>query len=38
MKPFLAKNVFKGKGEEKANNLIRSSATASKEFSISVTT
>jgi hypothetical protein len=38
MKPFLAKIVSKGKGDEKTNNLIRSFASASKEFSILATT
>jgi hypothetical protein len=38
MKPFLAKSVSRGKGEVKTNNLIRSSGSALKEFSISATT
>jgi hypothetical protein len=38
MKPFIAKSVSKGKGDEKTNNLIRSFANASKEFPILATT
>jgi hypothetical protein len=38
MKPFLAKSVSRGKGEEKTNNLMKSSGSAPKEFSISATT
>ncbi len=38
MKPFIAKNVSKGKGDEKTNNLIRSFANALKEFPILATT
>jgi hypothetical protein len=37
MKPFFAKSVSRSKGDEKKKNLIRSSASALKEFPILAT-